>query len=132
MLVGYDYIDCRVFPMKTPNIQTIDMKKTKGMTKEPMTNNTKEEREITDETKMPDGRPLWAWRNEVEMGRSKRKHFEEMKREVGLKWVLLNIVEIQQQREYHTGDYLFRVSRADQMVARNEVEALEAAQITRL
>lgn len=87
---------------------------------------------MKDETIMPDGRPLFAWRNEIEMLRSEAKDVESAKSHLGVEWALLDIIKIEQQREYHTGDYLFRITRADVMSSNNPAQILQKATIERL
>ncbi len=90
-------------------------------------------KELSDETIMPDGRPLFAWRNEIEMARAEHGIVDAGKSEVTRLMALLRIVELEEHREPHTGDYLFRVRRGHIASAvYNPISALEKAEITRL
>ncbi len=87
---------------------------------------------LPDETIMPDGRPLFAWRNEVEMLRSEARGAEDAKREVARMIVLLDIIQVEQNRELHTGDYLIRVRRGDIVNSYSDTQALQKGEVTRI
>ena len=80
---------------------------------------------------MPDGRPLFAWRNEIEMLRAEAKHIEEERKRVKEWAAILGVVEIEQERELHSGDYLIRVHLLDLINSSNVNDALKHAEITR-
>jgi len=61
------------------------------------------------DTLMPDGRPMWAWWNEIEMLRARKKDVEERSK-------LLNIgIKIQKHHDFKTGDLVIRFSQIEQI-----------------
>jgi len=87
---------------------------------------------MDDETIMPDGRPLFAWRNELEMYRADADRLASDRIEVDSLMRILRIVQIEEQREHNKGDYLIRVSLKDIVTANSTDEALRNAEITRV
>lgn len=68
---------------------------------------------MSDETIMPDGRPLFAWRNEIEGARRDRKDLELARREVEGWGRIRRILEAQQWQEWPEGDIVIRLKRND-------------------
>lgn len=81
---------------------------------------------------MPDGRPLFAWRNELEMLRSENDGVRRDRAEVDTLMRILNIIEIEESREHNSGDYLIRVKLMDAVTASDASELLIKAETTRV
>jgi len=91
-----------------------------------------EKSEINDETIMPDGRPFFAWKNELEMLRAEGRGVEQAKREFAWKMTALGVYEIALRDEPQTGDILIRVRRVDAILRNNPLEAIEKGEVTKL
>ena len=72
--------------------------------------------EIEDMTIMPDGRPFFAWRNELEMLRNQASSLETRQKETYHMMQLLKIASIEQQQEPWTGDILVRFRMIDSIM----------------
>lgn len=62
---------------------------------------------------MPDGRPFFAWRNELEYLRSKERGVETRSRELHRMMELCNIARIEQENDPVTNDIVVRFSMRD-------------------
>lgn len=70
---------------------------------------------ITDETIMPDGRPFFAWRNELEMLRSEVQALKPAQDRVSDQMRLLNIARIESIQEPWSGDLVIRFRMIDRV-----------------
>lgn len=68
---------------------------------------------LTDETIMPDGRPLFAWRNELEYLRSGDKRVEDKTKELNKMMELCNIAKIECEKDPTTNDIVVRFQMRD-------------------
>lgn len=68
---------------------------------------------MNEETIMPDGRPLFAWKNELSMLRADSEQVKEERESIKEQFRLLNVVEIERRSDPATLDMLFRVSFRD-------------------
>ena len=66
---------------------------------------------MNDETIMPDGRPFFAWRNEIEMAKDSLALLDRERLQVKNLLKLLNVVIVESQVELSTGDILIRLRR---------------------
>lgn len=69
--------------------------------------------EITKETIMPDGRPFFAWENEIAMLQRREPNLKKRKKELSDLMKILKVVEIEIHEERKTGDILIRFKRND-------------------
>lgn len=60
-------------------------------------------------TKMPDGRPIFAWENEIGMAQSRMAEAEKLMKQAQDLMRIIGIVDIESQREPWTGDLVIRV-----------------------
>lgn len=73
--------------------------------------------EVTDNTIMPDGRPFFAWGNELSMLRKQRPEISARNRELNHLMQLLQIAHIEQQKDWATGDLIIRLRMVDAIKA---------------
>lgn len=88
--------------------------------------------EITSETIMPDGRPLFAWENEIKMYRSDIQEQILNKSEIDNLITILRVIEVEEKKEPHNGDYLFRIRRTSILDANSSGQALASAEVERI
>lgn len=88
--------------------------------------------EITPETIMPDGRPFFAWQNELSMCRNDYQKNKQDRAEIENLMTILRVVEIEEQKQPHDGDYLFRIRRSSILDANSAGQALAAAEVERI
>ncbi len=68
---------------------------------------------MDEETIMPDGRPFFAWENELALLRKNHEQVREERESIKEQFRLLGVVEIERKDDPSTLDMLFRVSFRD-------------------
>lgn len=66
---------------------------------------------VTDETIMPDGRPFFAWKKELELARRDRADVDRHRKNLQGWGNVRRILEAQQWQEWPGGDLLIRIKR---------------------
>lgn len=59
-------------------------------------------------TEMPDGRPLFAWQNEIEIASARYEEAQALMREAKTLMKLLRIAEVEQKKDLESGDIIIR------------------------
>lgn len=85
---------------------------------------------LSDETMMPDGRPLFAWRNEIEMLRQREADVKVQRQDFERRMKVLNVVEMQRFDDCRKSEMVIRVKFADMVVAPRSEGAFEAGLAT--
>lgn len=83
---------------------------------------------MTDDSIMPDGRPLFAWRNELEMLRSKEQSVHEKLKEAHRLSKLAGIVEIYREQNPHSLEMILRIT-LERMQSSDSWDPLDSAEI---
>ena len=65
---------------------------------------------MSNDTLMPDGRPMWAWENELKMLRQESVEVKKMAHDAYMKMKLCHIKEIIQNRFSYSGDIYLRIT----------------------
>lgn len=85
---------------------------------------------LSDETIMPDGRPLFAWSNEIEMLRAREDDVRRAKEDFERRMKVLNVVEMQWFDDCRKSEMVIRIKFADMVVAPRSEGTFEAGLAT--
>ena len=80
---------------------------------------------MNEETIMPDGRPLFAWKNELAMLRAKESYVKDAELRLAVQMKLMHIASIEHTNEPWSGDMIFRLRRMDMVLANDIYGAID-------